>query len=105
MMTKSMQALAMLALFGASLPVHAALPPQYQRTAELKAILDHPGVVGAFSGRPIDRVEWIAEDQYRVTSGACVLEVAIVGKPLPPGVVGGRRFDVVPGTVDCSSSE
>lgn len=78
------------------------MPPQYQRTAELKAILDNADVVGAFEGRPIDRVEWVAEDQYRVTAGRCILAVAIVGKPLPPGMVGARRFDVVPGKVECT---
>lgn len=86
----------------ASLPASAALPPQHQRAAELKAILNNADVVGAFEGRPIDRVEWVAEDQYRVTAGRCVLAVAIVGKPLPPGMVGARRFDVVPGKVECA---
>lgn len=99
---KSLKWLGALALLSASLPAGAALPPQYQRVAEIKAILDNAAVVGAFSGRPIDRVEWVAPDQYRVTAGGCVLDVAIVGKPLPPGMVGARRFDVEPGTLDCS---
>lgn len=95
--------IAMAAAVAMASPVWAALPPQYQRTAELKAILDNPTVVGAFGNRPIDRVEWTGQDQYRVTSGGCVLEVAIVFKPNPPGFVGARKFDVVPGVVDCSS--
>lgn len=83
------------------LPVQAALPPQYQRLAELKAILDYPGIPGALRGRPIDRVEYVAPDRYRVTAGSCALDVAIVSRPSPPGLVGPRQFDVAPGATTC----
>lgn len=90
--------------FCVAAPALAALPPAHQRAAELKAILDHQGVVRAFpAGRLIERIEYIRPDLYRVTAGNCVLQVAIVGRPLPDGRVGARRFDVVPGEVECSA--
>lgn len=86
---------------GGLLPAQAALPPQYQRLAELKAVLDHPGVASALRGHMIDRVEFLSPDRYRVTAGPCALDVAIVSRPTPPGLVGPRQFEVVPGAPAC----
>ena len=85
----------------AALPADAALPPQYQRAAELKAVVADPGVANAFGGTPIDRVEFVRTDLYRVSAGACRLDVAIVDLPTPPGVTGGRRFAVKAGRKAC----
>lgn len=85
----------------AAATAHAALPPQYQRAAELKAVVGDPRVANAFGGAPIERVEHVRTDLYRVSAGACRLDVAIVGLPTPPGVAGARRFGVKPGRKVC----
>ena len=85
-------------------PVPAALPPQHQRAAELRAVLDHPGVVGAFGSTPIERIEYLRTDLYRVTAGRCRVNVTIVDLPTPSGVVGGRRFEARPAAPVCAQS-
>lgn len=80
----------------------AALAPNYQRIAELKAVLEHPGVVEAFTvSQPIDRIELVQPDLYRVTAGPCSLDVRIVDKPVEEGLVGPRQFEAVPDQVTC----
>ena len=82
----------------------AALPPNHQRLAELRAVLAHPGVVGAFGlEEPIDRVEYLSRDLYRVTSGRCRIDVAIVGLP-NGGRRGPRRFEARPGAKVCAGA-
>jgi hypothetical protein len=89
------------AVLGA-LPASAELAPNYQRQAELRAVLLHPGVVGAFAmDQPIERIEFVRTDLYRVSAGGCHLDVAIHGLPTPPDVSGGRRFEVRPGKKIC----
>jgi len=85
----------------AATPAPAALPPQYQRPAELRAVLDHQGVVAAFGGTPIERIAYVGTDLYRVTAGRCRIDVRIVGLPMPRGVVGARRFEARPGQRVC----
>ncbi len=77
-----------------ALPAQAALPPQYQRLAELRAVLDHQGVAAAFGGTPIGRIEYVRTDLYRVSAGRCHVDARIVGLPMPRGMVGARRFEV-----------
>ena len=79
----------------------AALPPQYQRLAELRAILGDSRVVGAFTSRPIDKIEWIAEDLYRLTAGPCTMDVAIKDDPSRGNVVGPRSFFIDPAPMAC----
>ena len=79
----------------------AALPPQYQRLAELRAILDDSKVVGAFAGRPIDKIERIADDLYRLTAGTCTMDVAIKDNPSRVNVVGPRSFFIDPAQMAC----
>ena len=86
----------------AALPAAAALPPNYQRLAELRAVLAHPGVAGAFGmDAPIERIEYVRPDLYRVTAGRCRIDVAIVGLPTPRDVAGPRRFEARPGKRVC----
>ena len=97
-------ALRLAALAAAALaagPAGAALPPQYQRLAELRAILDHQGVVTAFGATPIERVEHVGPDRYRVSAGPCRLEVRIADLPMPRNRVGPRRFEVRVGERVC----
>lgn len=87
-----------------AVPALAALPPQYQRAAELKAIIDNDDIPAAFpGGTPIDRVEYVSNDLYRVTAGKCSLEVKIVDQPMPEGLVGPRRFELSVGKVECAA--
>lgn len=78
----------------------AALPPQYQRLAELRAILDDSRVAGAFSG-PIDKIERIADDLYRLTADTCTMDVAIKDNPSRVNVVGPRSFFIDPAPMAC----
>lgn len=82
-------------------PASAALPPHHQRIAELKAVLGDPAVVRAFETIPIERLEHVGPDLYRVSAGRCRLDVAIVDLPTPANVSGGRRFAVRPGRKVC----
>ncbi|MES2987377.1 MAG: hypothetical protein V4808_05695 [Pseudomonadota bacterium] len=83
----------------------AELSPEYQRAAELKAILNHDDLVTAFpQSKPIEKVEYVSRDLYRVTAGTCTLAATIVGKPLPEGMVGARQFDVVLGKAECPAA-
>jgi len=93
--------LALLLSFGCG--AQAALAPNYQRLAELQAVLAHADVIGAFPvSQPIDRIEYREPDLYRVTAGSCRLDVKIVSKPAASGMVGPRQFSVEPGKPVCS---
>lgn len=88
----------------AALPATAALPPNYQRLAELRAILSHPDVIRAFgTNEPIERVEYVRADLYRVSAGRCHLDVAIVSLPSDRRVAGPRRFEARPEQRVCAS--
>jgi hypothetical protein len=82
-----------------AVPAAAALAPNYQRIAELEAVLEHPGVARAM--QPIDRIEYVRTDLYRVTAGRCWLDVRIVDLPVPRGMVGARHFEARPGRRVC----
>jgi hypothetical protein len=87
----------------AAMPAQAALAPNYQRLAELRAVLENPGVAGAFGVmEPIERVEYVSPDLYRVTAGRCRLAVRIADLPTPRGMVGARHFEARPGRRVCS---
>ena len=92
-------ALAMAAL--AASPAPAALAPSHQRLAELRAVIAHPAVGRAFGADPIDRVEYVSPDLYRLTAGRCRIDVAIVDLPAKRAVAGPRRFDARPGSMVC----
>ena len=82
-------------------PAAAALAPNYQRLAELNAVLNNSGAATAFGMTPIDRVEYAGPGLYRVTAGRCHVDVRIVGLPMPRGMVGARRFETRPGQRIC----
>ena len=82
-------------------PASAALAPQHQRAAELRAVIADPVVGSAFGGVPIERVEFVRRDLYRVSARGCRVDVAIVDLPTPPDVTGGRRFAVRAGRKAC----
>jgi hypothetical protein len=86
----------------AALPAAAALPPNYQRLAELKAVLAHPQVGQAFGLEPIGRIEYVRRDVYRLSAGRCHLDIAIVDLPTPRDMAGPRRFEARPGPKVCA---
>jgi len=98
-MTLSLAVLGAAAL--AATPAQAALAPNYQRLAELRAVLDLPAVASAFGIERIDRVDYVATDLYRLSAGRCTLDVRIVGLPMPRGMVGARRFEARAGRRVC----
>jgi hypothetical protein len=101
-MRNALRLAALSAAILAACPASAALAPNYQRLVELKAVLDHPGVIAAFGTmQPIDRIEYAGPDLYRVSAGRCRLDVRIVDLPVPRGMVGARHFEVRPGRRVC----
>lgn len=88
-----MRVVSLLALAFLGAPAAAALPPQYQRLAELRAVL---GLAEVAALGTVDRIEYAGPDLYRVTAGRCRLEVRIVDLPTPRSVVGARRFEARP---------
>ena len=95
----SIRSVLLCAAAAAGVPASAALPPNYQRLAELRAVLAHPQV--ARMGPSVDRIEYVKSDLYRVTAGRCRMDVAIVGLPMPRDMVGARRFEARPGRNVC----
>lgn len=85
-----------------TLPTMAALPPQYQRRAELTAVLNVATETFGI-GHIIDAVEFTEPDVYSVRSGSCTLTVRIVNAPKEhaPGWVGPREFEAVPDPLAC----
>ena len=55
----------------------------YQRLAELRAVLALPDVASLGRVTPIERIEHAGPDLYRVTAGRCRLDVRIVDLPRP----------------------
>ena len=85
-----------------AVPAGAALPPNYQRLAELRAVLNHPAVGSEFGmDDPVERIEYVRADLYRVSSRRCRMDVAIVGLPMPRNMAGPRRFEARPGRKTC----
>jgi hypothetical protein len=100
-----MRALALAALLSMalSLTAAAALPPQYQRQAELSAIINDLAVTDAFGFDGIQSVQFVETDLYQVTGGNCMLEVRIEDLPNKheAGWAGPREFQIVIGEPVC----
>ena len=97
--TKPPALLAVAMLLAAASTASAALAPNWQRAAEMKAILESADIAAALKERPIDRIEALGVDRYRVTAGRCRLEVEITG--LPQAMLGARPFALSLGPVRC----
>lgn len=77
-------------------PALAALPPIYQRTAELAAVIE------AVSGSPdldtigeVIAIEYVDVDRYEVRGATCTIVARIVSTPAKgPAIVGPREFTV-----------
>jgi hypothetical protein len=83
----------------------AAVPPQYQRPKEIRAILEDAKVLEAFNAtHPIEKIERIENAHYRMSSGACFMDIALVDDPSvkhPPNWYGSWTFVVQAGTLIC----
>ena len=90
-----------------STAVLAALPPQYQRQAELLAIIGDERVVDTFGFSGIEGVELNGVDHYIVRGGDCMLDVTITDQPTlhASGWVGPREFKLVLGMPVCEGDE
>jgi hypothetical protein len=100
---KRFHALACLACLAVSVPASAALAPEYQRIREFEAILTNFEVLDALeNGEPIDRIEHVSRDLYRVTAGNCSVEVMLADDPrADPEVAGPRQFVMQVGEAEC----
>ncbi len=84
-----------LVLTMAASPAIAALPPAYQRAAELKAVTD--AATESLEGDPVVSVEYILEDVYRAHSDKCTVTVVIntVIEEATTPAPGPRKFEAV----------
>ncbi len=53
----------------------AALPPYWQRAAEISAILNDRPLAATLRNRPVDRIQWRSAGLYRVSAGQCRIDV------------------------------
>jgi hypothetical protein len=91
------------ALMLGALPASAALPPHYQRQAELSQIITEATEMLGIE-HPIDSIVMKGVDFYEIQAGPCTLEVQIVDVPREneePGFVGPRNFAIETGPVVC----
>jgi len=72
----------------------AELPPQYQRQAELGAIIASGAVDEALGREPIEMIRMTKPDVYVVRSARCKVNVAIVDVAQTEEIVGARDFTV-----------
>jgi len=84
-----------------TLPSLAALPPHYQRQAEIEAVLEAAVEVLGVS-KPVDGVSLVETDRYEVRFGDCTMMVRIVDLPAKGGgMVGPRQFSAMPEAPRC----
>ncbi|MEO5805340.1 hypothetical protein [Devosia sp.] len=97
-------AVAVLAALSAT-PAMALMAPQYERLAELEAILNDGRIVEAFGfANPIDKLEYVGKDLYRVTGGSCHIDVTLADANTAheAGWAGPREFVLQPGKLICN---
>lgn len=101
-MKRPVSVLAASLLMVAATAASAALPPEYQRLVEIRAVLD---AIQPFLGEigEVTAVEFIAFDLYQVRSDRCRVAAQIVDVALEPGFVGPRQFTVTLGKIVCAT--
>lgn len=82
------------------LPAAAALPPYYQRTAEIRDILDNGDVQKKLNNQPITAVTYVGNDSYEVRSDQCRVPVRTITRPRLNS--GPRRFSLSVGAARCA---
>ncbi|MFD1253673.1 hypothetical protein DEVEQU_00252 [Devosia equisanguinis] len=100
-MTKSIP-IALGLVLALSAPALAALAPQYQRQAELEAVLSTAVEIFGIA-RPVDAVRFVDTDNYEAEAEGCTLALRIVDAPQKQaeGWVGPRQFTVEAGEPVC----
>lgn len=91
-----------MAVVMSTVPSLAALPPHFQRQAEIEAVL--AVAVEIFGiGQPVEAISLVDTDRYEVRSGACTLRVRIIDTPdaMGAGRVGPRQFTALPEAPRC----
>jgi hypothetical protein len=84
--------LGMMAALLAAVPAEAVVPLHMQRQNELRRVIDLPAF-GRFG--PIERIDLIAPDMWRVSSGRCYIDIRRVPQQRrPPGMLP-PRLDLV----------
>lgn len=79
----------------------ALLPPYYQTTKEITAILNNAQVAEKFgSGRMIGSIVK-TDSGYILTARECTLKITLRYKQNPKGFVGPALFDIVLDTFEC----
>jgi predicted urease superfamily metal-dependent hydrolase len=80
----------------------AALPPYWQRKAEIDAITDSADVARKLESHgPIDMIGHMGNDHYQVGSGGCTLDVFIVDDTSAAPMPGPRKFKLQLGELFC----
>ena len=80
----------------------AALPPYWQRKAEIDAIADSSDVARRLERHgPIDVIEHVGKDHYRVRADTCTLDVFIVDDTSAEPTPGPRKFKLQVGKLVC----
>ncbi len=88
-----------------STPSFAVLPPYYESSKEITAILNDPTVADKItSGRPINSITR-TETGYTIVARECSLEVKINYLPQKGGMVGPAKFEMKPGDLKCNVME
>ncbi|MGX5841617.1 hypothetical protein ACWGTI_12930 [Mesorhizobium sp. ArgA1] len=89
-------------LLAGTVAAAAALPPYWQRKAEIDAITDSRDVARRLENHgPIDVIEHIGNDHYRVVGGGCTLDVFIVDDASAEPMPGPRKFKLQIGKLVC----
>lgn len=89
--------MASMAAMLAAVPAAAMIPPHMQRRNELRQVINHP-VLDRFG--PIDRVERIEPNIWRVRSGPCFIDVRMVPRGRDNGLTP-RPVEPRPGRMIC----
>ena len=89
-------------LLAGTVAASAALPPYWQRKAEIDAIADSSDVARRLEDHgPIDAIEHVGNDHYQVRAGTCALEVFIVDDSSAEQMPGPRKFKLQIGKLVC----
>ncbi|MCW5723159.1 MAG: hypothetical protein KIS86_18660 [Devosia sp.] len=94
--------LLLMSVMMSTMPSLAALPPHFQRQAEIDAVLQAAVEILGVE-QPVDAIRFIETDRYEVLSGACTMVVRIIDTPggKTEGWVGPRQFTALPEAPKC----
>jgi hypothetical protein len=75
----------------------AALPPAWRRVSEFSAVIT--AAAKAFGETPIEEVERLDENRYRVRAGTCFLDVRV--RPKARSSPGPQEVETTTGPISC----